>query len=84
MQGVQAKSELEWDAQDVAQIRAWIALNPNLWIATTRPVSPKLRELLPEFSHYLQVDAVSRLGSSKSGVTIERWRIKALEQEAAR
>ncbi|MBE3652016.1 metal ABC transporter solute-binding protein, Zn/Mn family [Vibrio navarrensis] len=84
VQGVQTKSELEWDAQDVAQIRAWIALNPNLWIATTRPVSPKLRELLPEFSHYLQVDTVSRLGSSKSGVTIERWRIKAPEQEAAR
>ncbi|WP_332399907.1 metal ABC transporter solute-binding protein, Zn/Mn family [Vibrio metschnikovii] len=76
IQGQQFKPELEWNTQDQQQLKQWLQTSSDVWVLTTRPPSPALKALLGEFSRYIVIDPLSRLGQ---GFDVEhpwqRWQI---------
>ncbi|MDN2663314.1 metal ABC transporter solute-binding protein, Zn/Mn family [Psychromonas sp. 14N.309.X.WAT.B.A12] len=64
------KEELNWTEQDKAQLKALIDESPGVWILTTRKVSARLKQLLPEFERILHVNSIDRWGSK--GISLEQ------------
>lgn len=62
IQGQQFKPELEWNTQDQQQLKQWLQTSSDVWVLTTRPPSTALKALLGEFSRYIVIDPLSRLG----------------------
>jgi len=69
------KPELEWTEEDKAALKTLLTESPELWLLTTKKVSTKLTELLPDFEHILVIDSIDRWGSRGIDVDnpLQRW-----------
>lgn len=70
-----SKPALEWDEKDKLALKALVAASPEVWILSSKKVSPQLKALLPNFNQFLVVDSIDRWG--KTGIDpqnpLQRW-----------
>jgi len=70
-----SKPELEWNEQDKLALQALVTDSPEVWILSSKKISPQLKALLPHFNQFLVVDSIDRWG--KMGIDpknpLQRW-----------